>query len=153
MKKILILILLSILSLPLWLTIRPAIEMTFEELSMSSTNPESHPISISNSRDLDSTITTTNISIGDPAYDQFDSSIINASNHYGITDKLLVKSLIMQESHFDIFTISSDSPCGEPDGWTEQESKSFGLTQVTPVCGEVAGGRPKLANFFVQPRI
>ena len=150
MKKILILILLSILSLPLWLTIRPAIEMTFEELSMSSTNPESHPIFISNSRDLDSTITTTNISIGDPAYDQFDSFIINASNHYGITDKMIIKSLIMQESHFDIFTISSDSPCGVPDGWTEQESKSFGLTQVTP---DYRQQLHKLANFFVQSRI
>jgi soluble lytic murein transglycosylase-like protein len=151
MKKIMILILLSILSLPLWLTIRPAIEMTFEELSMSSTNPESHPISISNSRDLDSTITTTNISIGDPTYDQFDSFIINASNHYGIADKLMVKSLIMQESSFNIFTISSDSPCGVPDGWTDQESKSFGLTQVTPACGEVGGTRPNLTTDKNSP--
>ena len=151
MKKILILILLSILSLPLWLTIRPAIERTFEELSMSSTNPESQPISISNSRDLDSRITTTNISIGDPAYDQFDSFIINATNHYGITDKMMVKSLIMQESHFDIFIISSDSPCGVRDGWTDQESKSFGLTQVTPACGEVGGSRPNLTTDKNSP--
>ena len=92
------------------------------------------------------------ISIGDSLYDQFDSFIINASNHYGITDKLVVKSMIMQqESHFDNFLISSDSPCGVPDGWTEQESKSFGLTQVTPACGEVDGSRPNLTTDKNSP--
>jgi 3D (Asp-Asp-Asp) domain-containing protein len=98
-----------------------------------------------------STITTGNISIGDPLYDQFDSYIINASNHYGIADKLIVKSLIMQESHFDMFLISSDSPCGVPDGWTDKESKSFGLTQVTPACGEVGGSRPNLTTDKNSP--
>jgi hypothetical protein len=91
------------------------------------------------------------ISIGDSLYDQFDSSIINASNHYGITDKMMIKSMIMQESHFDNFSISSDSPCGVPDGWTEQESKSFGLTQVTPACGEVDGSRPNLTTDKNSP--
>jgi peptidoglycan/xylan/chitin deacetylase (PgdA/CDA1 family) len=91
------------------------------------------------------------IATGDPAYDQFDSYIINASNHYGIADKLMVKSLIMQESHFNMFLISSDSPCGVPDGWTDQESKSFGLTQVTPACGEVGGSRPNLITDKNSP--
>ncbi|MDQ3835528.1 MAG: transglycosylase SLT domain-containing protein [Thermoproteota archaeon] len=87
---------------------------------------------------------TESISTGRPTYDQFDSFIINASSLYGIQDKLMLKSMIMQESHFDNFLISWDSPCGIPDGWIEQESKSFGLTQVTPACGEVGGTRPNL---------
>jgi hypothetical protein len=46
----------------------------------------------------------------------------------------------------DIFVISSDSPCGVPYSWTDQESKPFGLTQVTPACGEVGGTRPNLTT-------
>jgi peptidoglycan/xylan/chitin deacetylase (PgdA/CDA1 family) len=91
------------------------------------------------------------ISIGDPVVDQFDSYIINSSNHYGITDKLMVKSLIMQESDFDIFLISSDIPCGVPNGWTDQESRSFGLTQVTPACGEAGKSRPNLTTDKNSP--
>jgi Transglycosylase SLT domain len=97
--------------------------------------------------DPDSTITTTNISIGDPVYDQFDSYIINATNRYGITDKMMmVKSMILQESNFDIFAVSPDIPCDVPDGWTDQESRSFGLMQVTPACVEPDAGRPNLTT-------
>jgi hypothetical protein len=92
----------------------------------------------------DSTMTTGNISIGDPVYDQFDSYIINASNDYGITDKMMIKSMIRQESHFDMFAISSDIPCGVPSGWTDQESRSFGLMQLTPGCAEANGNWPNL---------
>jgi Transglycosylase SLT domain len=95
---------------------------------------------------LDSTITTTNISIGDPVYDQFDSYIINTANHYGITDKMMIKSMIMQESYFDMFAVSSDIPCGVPDGWTDQESRSFGLMQLTPACIAADGSRPNLTT-------
>ncbi|HZA62589.1 MAG TPA: polysaccharide deacetylase family protein, partial [Nitrososphaeraceae archaeon] len=79
------------------------------------------------------------ISTGNTTIDQFDSYIINATDHYGITDKLIVKSLIMQESDFNPFLISSDIPCGIPDGWTDQESRSFGLMQVTPACVDEDG--------------
>jgi hypothetical protein len=96
--------------------------------------------------DPDSKITTTNISIGDPVYDQFDSYIINATNHYGITDKMIVKSMILQESSFDIFAVSPDIPCGVPDDWTDQESRSFGLMQVTPACVDDGGSRPNLTT-------
>ena len=91
------------------------------------------------------------ISTGNSTRDQFDSYIINASDYYGITDKMIIKSLIMQESSFDSFLISSDIPCGIPDGWTEQESKSFGLMQVTPACGEVDGSRPNLTTDKNSP--
>ena len=99
----------------------------------------------------DSTITTDNISIGDPVYDQFDSYIINAANHYGITDKMMVKSMIRQESHFDTFAVSPDIPCGVPPGWTDQESRSFGLMQVTPACLEDGGDRPDLTTDKNSP--
>ena len=91
------------------------------------------------------------ISVGDPVFDQFDSYIINATNRYGMTDKLMVKSLIMQESYFDTFLISSDIPCGVPNGWTDQESRSFGLTQVTPACGEAHASRPNLTTDKNSP--
>ena len=155
MKDILIIILISILSLPIWLAIRPAIDISLEELSQAPTQEcttDMPPSSTQVRCNLDSRITTANnISIGVPVYDQFDSFIINATNHYGITDKMMVKSLIMQESHFDIFIISSDSPCGVPDDWTDQESRSFGLTQVTPACGEVGGSRPNLTTDKNSP--
>jgi len=98
-----------------------------------------------------STITTGNISIGDPRYDQFDSYIINATNHHGITDKMMVKSMIRQESNFDMFAVSSDIPCGVPSGWTDEESKSFGLMQVTPACLEGGGDRPSLTTDMNSP--
>jgi Transglycosylase SLT domain len=94
----------------------------------------------------DPAITTTNISVGDPMYDQFDSYIINATNQYGITDKMMVKAMILQESSFDIFAVSPDIPCGVPNGWTKQESRSFGLMQVTPACIDHDGGRPNLTT-------
>jgi soluble lytic murein transglycosylase-like protein len=141
MKYILLIFMLSILSLAVWLAIRPAIEVSFEELSVPNAN-----LALNLTVNQESASRSDLISTGNPAYDQFDSYIISASNHYGIADKLMIKSLIMQESSFDVFTISSDTPCGVPDGWTDQESKSFGLTQVTPACGEVGGTRPNLTT-------
>jgi 3D (Asp-Asp-Asp) domain-containing protein len=93
-----------------------------------------------------STIITDNISVGDPVYDQFDPYIINATNLYGITDNMIIKSMIRQESRFDIFAVSPDIPCGVPSGWTEYESRSFGLMQLTPACLEDGGDRPNLTR-------
>jgi peptidoglycan/xylan/chitin deacetylase (PgdA/CDA1 family) len=91
------------------------------------------------------------ISTGNPVYDQFDSYIINASRQYGITDVLLVKSMILQESNFDIFAVSPDIPCGVPDGWTEEESTSFGLMQVTPACIDENDTPPNLTTDISSP--
>jgi soluble lytic murein transglycosylase-like protein len=142
MKSILIMSLLAMLSLAVGLTIRPAIEVTFEEATPPNRNPAPYNLRLYQESAPKSDL----ISTGNPTYDQFDSYIINASNHYGITDMLMVKALIMQESFFDSFTISPDIPCGIPDGWTARESRSFGLTQVTPACGEVGGKRPNLTT-------
>ncbi|MDQ3902193.1 MAG: transglycosylase SLT domain-containing protein [Thermoproteota archaeon] len=101
--------------------------------------------------DPDSTITISNISIGDPVYDQFDSYIINATSRHGITDKMMAKSIIMQESHFKEFSVSSDVPCGVPSGWTDYESRSFGLMQLTPACKWINDGRPNLTTDSRSP--
>jgi soluble lytic murein transglycosylase-like protein len=142
MKGILIIILLSILSVAVGLTIRPAIEVTFEEAISPNRDSALYNLRLYQ----ESTPKSGLISTGDPTFDQFDSYIINASDYYGITDKLMVKALIMQESSFNPFMISSDIPCGVPDGWTDHESRSFGLTQITPACGEVGGSRPNLTT-------
>jgi soluble lytic murein transglycosylase-like protein len=143
MVGILAITLLSIISLAVWLVSRPTSEVTFEELS----EPETNSAAYNSTVNQESVARKSGlISIGDPAYDQFDPYIIRASDYYDMTDKIMIKSLIMQESHFDMFTISLDSPCGIPEGWTDQESKSFGLTQVTPACGEVGGGKPNLTT-------
>ncbi len=147
MKYMMIIILLSILALAVWLAIRPATEATFEELSVPNMNSDLYNLTVYQESASKSDL----ISTGEPVYDQFDSYIINASDRYAITDKLLVKSLIMQESSFNPFLISLDSPCGVPNGWTEQESKSFGLTQVTPACGEAGGSRPNLTTDANSP--
>jgi hypothetical protein len=55
---------------------------------------------------------------------------------YKHPDPMMVKAQVQQESAFDLFATSPDSPCGIKTGWTDAESKSFGLVQVTPACGE-----------------
>lgn len=76
---------------------------------------------------------------GGALVDGYDCTILDKARQYGHPDPMLVKAQIQQESTFSIFSISPDSPCGIEMGWTDAESKSFGLTQVTPACGEAGG--------------
>jgi hypothetical protein len=81
--------------------------------------------------------------------DAYDCTILDLSARYGHPDPMMVKAQIEQESSFDVFSISPDSPCGTHAGWTDAESKSFGLIQVTPACGEASAallpdGHPNL---------
>lgn len=81
--------------------------------------------------------------------DTYDCEILAVSAKYGMPDPMIVKSQIQQESSFQIFAISGDSPCGTMQGWTDAESKSFGLIQTTPACGEakpalLPNGHPNL---------
>jgi LysM repeat protein len=78
--------------------------------------------------------TPSKIATGNSVYDQFDSYIVTYSQSFGITDPMIVKSMIMQESAFQPNAVSPDIPCGIPIGWTADQSKSFGLMQVTPAC-------------------
>jgi hypothetical protein len=71
-------------------------------------------------------------------------------------DPMMIKGQVLQESSFDILATSADSPCGIKMGWTDAESKSFGLVQVTPACGEattalMADGHPNLTKDMSSP--
>jgi len=76
---------------------------------------------------------------GGALVDSYDCTILDKAELYGHPDPMLVKAQIQQESVFSIFSVSPDSPCGIEIGWTDAESKSFGLMQVTPACGEARG--------------
>ncbi len=83
--------------------------------------------------------------------DAYDCAIIDVAKKWGMPDPMIVKSQIQQESNFGIFAISGDSPCGTMQGWTDAESKSFGLIQTTPACGEaksalLPNGHPNLTQ-------
>jgi transglycosylase-like protein with SLT domain len=81
--------------------------------------------------------------------DAYDCSVLQVSAKWGMPDPMIVKCQIQQESSFNVFSISGDSPCGIMQGWTDAESKSFGLIQTTPACGEaksalLPNGHPNL---------
>jgi len=83
--------------------------------------------------------------------DAYDCAIIDVANKWGMPDPMIVKAQIQQESSFQLLAISGDSPCGIKAGWTDAESKSFGLIQTTPACGEAKGsllpnGHPNLTQ-------
>ena len=76
--------------------------------------------------------------------DAYDCLIIDLARKYAHPDPMMIKSQIQQESSFRVIATSPDSPCGIPAGWTDAESKSYGLIQTTPACGEAT--RARLAN-------
>jgi hypothetical protein len=88
--------------------------------------------------------------------DAYDCAVLAESAKWGMPDPMIVKSQIQQESSFDVFAISGDSPCGIMQGWTDAESKSFGLIQTTPACGEaksalLPNGHPNLTMDMTSP--
>jgi Transglycosylase SLT domain len=88
--------------------------------------------------------------------DAYDCAVLAESTKWGMPDPMIVKSQIQQESSFDVFAISGDSPCGIKQGWTDAESKSFGLIQTTPACGEaksalLPSGHPNLTMDMQSP--
>lgn len=89
--------------------------------------------------------------------DAFDCNIVNLANKYGFPDSMMIKSQVALESDFQQFAVSPDSPCGIPGGWSDAEAKSFGLTQVTPACGEaqntlLSNGHPNLTRDQSSPQ-
>jgi hypothetical protein len=87
------------------------------------------------------------LTTGNSWYDAYDCVIIAMAERYGHPDPRILKAQVEWESRFDPFNTSEDSPCGIPQGWTDADSKSFGLLQVTPACGEgdavlLPNGRP-----------
>ena len=88
--------------------------------------------------------------------DAYDCAVLSVSKKWGMPDAMIVKSQIQQESSFQIFATSGDSPCGTMQGWTDAESKSFGLIQTTPACGEaltarLPNGHPNLTKDMADP--
>ena len=87
----------------------------------------------------------------DAGGDEYDCLVLASVATYMHPDAMLIKAQIAQESAFNPDSISGDSPCGIPVGWTDPEAKSFGLTQVTPACNEAStlllpDGHPNLAT-------
>ncbi|HVR01363.1 MAG TPA: transglycosylase SLT domain-containing protein [Polyangia bacterium] len=83
--------------------------------------------------------------------DAYDCVVLAECTKWGMPDPMIVKSQIQQESSFNEFAVSPDSPCGIMQGWTDAESKSFGLIQTTPACGEaksalLSNGHPNLTK-------
>jgi hypothetical protein len=70
-----------------------------------------------------------------PNQDAYDCQILQLTTAAAEPDPMIFKAQVSLESNFDILAISPDSPCGTKTGWTDAESKSFGLMQLTPACG------------------
>jgi len=78
----------------------------------------------------------------DPLYatigsNEYDCQVIKSANDFQEPDPMIFKAQISLESSFVLLAVSPDSPCGTntAQGWTDAESKSFGLMQLTPACG------------------
>ena len=72
--------------------------------------------------------------------DMADCSILTWAAQYGEPDPMLIKAMIYGESRFDYAATGCPNlPCGTPAGWTEEESHCYGLMQVVPACGPIAG--------------
>jgi hypothetical protein len=76
-----------------------------------------------------------------------DCPILLWTAQYAEPDPMIVKAMIDGESRFDYAATGCPNlPCGIPDGWTEAESYCYGLMQVVPACGPIAGDAGLLAN-------
>src|SRR5579859_7901947 len=68
-------------------------------------------------------------------WDKYDCQVLALAAAANEPDPMIFKAQISLESNFQVYAISPDSPCRTPAGWTDAESKSFGLMQLTPACG------------------
>lgn len=79
--------------------------------------------------------------------DVADCSILKWAAEYGEPDPMIIKAMIYGESRFDYAATGCPNlPCGIPDGWTEAESYCYGMMQVVPACGPIAGDTGLLPN-------
>jgi len=60
---------------------------------------------------------------GNSGRDAFDCTLIDLAAKYQHPDPMMLKAQVNQESDFDEFAVSMDSPCGIHAGWTDAESK------------------------------
>jgi hypothetical protein len=88
-----------------------------------------------------------------------DCSILKWAAEYGEPDPMIIKAMIYGESRFDYAATGCPNlPCGTPSGWTEAESYCYGMMQVVPACGPIAGktglwsnGHPNLTTDTASP--
>lgn len=79
--------------------------------------------------------------------DVADCAILEWTAEYDEPDPMIVKAMIYGESRFDYAANGCPNlPCGTPDGWTDEEAHCFGMMQVVPACGDIAGGAGFLPN-------
>jgi hypothetical protein len=72
--------------------------------------------------------------------DVADCSILKWTAQYAEPDPMIVKAMIYGESRFDYAANGCPNlPCGTPDGWSDDEAHCYGLMQVVPACGKIAG--------------
>ena len=88
--------------------------------------------------------------------DAYDCQIISLTQAASEPDAMIFKAQVSLESAFDVIAISPDAPCGTKVGWTIDESKSFGLMQLTPACGWLKkallpSGHPNLERDETTP--
>jgi hypothetical protein len=91
--------------------------------------------------------------------DVADCSISKWTIQYAEPDPMIVKAMIYGESRFDYAATGCPNlPCGVPDGWSEEESYCYGMMQVVPACGPIAGdaglfpdGHPNLTTDASSP--
>ena len=99
-------------------------------------------------------ITAAGMRVGNSRYDWWDGAIINASTRYGFPDPFFIKAQMYHESEMNNLVMSKVAPCGIPAGWTDGESRAYGLMQITPSCtGYFIGGngRPNLVKDKTSP--
>jgi hypothetical protein len=89
-------------------------------------------------------------------WDAYDCQVLELAAAAGEPDPMIFKAQISLESNFEVYAISPDSPCKTPAGWTDAESKSFGLMQLTPACGWLKQARlpdnhPNLEQDMAAP--
>lgn len=76
-----------------------------------------------------------------------DCSILKWAAQYNEPDPMIIKAMIYGESRFDYAANGCPNlPCGTPSGWTEDEAHCYGMMQVVPACGPIAGGAGLWSN-------
>lgn len=85
--------------------------------------------------------------------DAFDCEILQATAKHAEPDPMIFKAIMYLESRFDAASVACPNrPCGQPPGWTDAESRCYGLMQIVPACEGYAkkaflpNGHPNLAK-------
>jgi hypothetical protein len=79
--------------------------------------------------------------------DAFDCQVLEWTNTYGEPDPMVFKAIMYVESRFDQTAVACPNlPCGQPTGWSVQESGCLGLMQIVPACNGTPGSVGLLPN-------